>query len=120
MQLVQALLFVTDLGRMQDFYGRLVGLAVLDAEPGFVRLAAGSCVLALHAIPPAHAPAIATPAVEREDGAIKLGFQVDDVDAERARLVRAGVAMREVTRWGMRAYCDGIDPEGNVFQLLGR
>lgn len=116
MRLAQALLFVADVPRMQAFYEGVLGLPVTAAEPGFVQLG----MLALHAIPPEYLPVIATPPVEREDGVIKLGFHVDDIDAERARLVALGVTMRDVKRWSGIAFCDGIDPEGNVFQLTTR
>lgn len=119
MHLAQALLFVADVPRMQAFYEGVLGLAVVSAEPGYVQLGTGA-ILALHAIPPEYLPVIASPPVEREDGVIKLGFHVDDVDAERARLVGLGVTMRETKRWGGIAFCDGIDPEGNVFQLTTR
>lgn len=120
MHLTHVLLFVSDVPRMQEFYEGVLGLAVVAAEPGFVQLAAGACVIALHAIPPEYMPVIASPPVEREDGVIKLGFHVDDVDVERARLVARGVTMREVRQWSGIAFCDGIDPEGNVFQLTTR
>ncbi|MFN0252298.1 MAG: VOC family protein [Kofleriaceae bacterium] len=117
MQLARAIVFVADVERMQAFYTGSLGLAVIDSEPGYVQLAAGTCVLALHAIPPAYASTIASPPVEREDGVVKLAFRVGDIDGERARLVGLGVTMREVQHWVGIAFCDGIDPEGNVFQL---
>jgi len=120
MHLAQAILFVVDVPRMQAFYEGVLGLAVAAAEPGFVQLSAGQALLALHAIPPEYAPEVSSPPVEREDQAIKLAFHVDDVDAERARLVEHGVTMRDVKRWSGIAFCDGIDPEGNVFQLTTR
>lgn len=36
------------------------------------------------------------------------------------RLVALGVAMRESHRYGDASFCDGVDPEGNVFQLTTR
>ena len=41
---------------------------------------------------------------------------VDDVERERTRLAKAGITMLE-RPWGS---CDGIDPEGNVFQRRAR
>ncbi len=120
MHLAQALLFVSDVRRMQEFYEGVLGFAVVAVEPGFVQLSAGQAMIALHAIPPEYMPEIASPPVEREDGVIKLGFHVDDVDAERTRLIARGVTMRDVKRWSGIAFCDGIDPEGNVFQLTTR
>lgn len=120
MRLAQALLYVTDLPRMEAFYAGELGLPLRAREPGFVQLGADGGVLALHVIPPAYAPAITTPPVAREDGTIKLGFDVDDVAAVRARLVAAGHAMREPWRHVDLLVCDGLDPEGNVFQLRSR
>lgn len=118
MQLAQALLFVDDAARMQAFYEGL-GLRVLDgaAADGFVRLAdpAGGAILALH-----HTRAVGPGGPPRTDTAIKLCFHVADVDAERAALVARGVAMRDVHRYDGIAFCDGIDPEGNIFQLTTR
>jgi len=120
MRLAQALLYVADLARMEAFYAGALGLPVLAREPGFVQLGADGGVLALHAIPPAYAPVITTPPVAREDGAIKLGFDVDDVEVVRARLIAAGHAMREAWPHADLLVCDGIDPEGNVFQIRSR
>src|SRR5262245_50658741 len=110
MRLAQSILFVVDVPRMHAFYEGILGLPVLDATAGFVRLDAGGCVLALHAIPPAVAVHVAAPPVAREDGCIKLAFHTDDIDATRRALVDAGVTMREVRRFGDVALCDGIDP----------
>jgi catechol 2,3-dioxygenase-like lactoylglutathione lyase family enzyme len=116
--MAQAIIFVEDVARMQAFYQGTLGLSVITAEPGWVRLDAGGFVLALHAIPAG--PRLPQPPPERIDSCIKLCFQVDDVDAARATLVAAGVRMREARRYGDVAFCDGIDPEGNVFQITTR
>lgn len=118
MQLAQAILFVHSADRMQAFYETL-GLAVLegDAASGFVRLAdpAGGAVLALHAT-----PAAGPGGTPRIDTRAKLCFHVADVEGARANLAARGVAMREVHRYGEVVFCDGVDPEGNVFQLTTR
>ncbi|HWU87655.1 MAG TPA: VOC family protein [Kofleriaceae bacterium] len=120
MRLAQTILFVADVPRMQAFYGGLLGLPLLDASPSFVRLDAGGSALALHAIPPGIAGPIATPPVARDDTVLKLAFHVDDLDAARRSLRDAGVIMREPRRFGDVAFCDGLDPEGNVFQITTR
>src|SRR5688572_8524433 len=97
MKLAQALLFVKDVPRMQRFYEGVLGLPLLSAEEGFVRLDGGGCALALHALP--NEPEPSQPPVPREDSWLKLGFHVDDVPAMRAKLVAAGVTMREVHTW---------------------
>src|SRR5262249_11834057 len=107
-----------DIARMQAFYQDTLGLPVITAEPGWVRLDAGGVVLALHAIKPG--PKLPDPPPERLDSYIKLCFHVDDVDAARAALVAAGVRMRDVHCYGDVAFCDGVDPEGNVLQITTR
>jgi catechol 2,3-dioxygenase-like lactoylglutathione lyase family enzyme len=118
MQLAQAILFVHDAAAMQAFYESL-GLRVLDgsAADGFVRLSdpTGGAILALH-----HTKAIGPNTEPRTDTAVKLCFHVTDVDAERAVLVARSIRMRDTHRFGAIVFCDGIDPEGDVFQLTTR
>src|SRR5262245_66268453 len=118
MRMAQTILFVEDVPRMQSFYQATLGLPVITAEPGWVRLDAGGVVLALHAIKPG--PAQPEPLPERVDSYIKLCFHVDDIDAARATLVAAGIRMRDVHHFSGVAFCDGIDPEGNIFQITTR
>lgn len=108
MTLHRAIVFAVDLDKMTAFYRDALGLAEVRREPGWVELDG----VALHAIPPAIAARVST--APREDTAIKLVFACDDLAAARAALERAGATMREPRAWG----CDGIDPEGNVFQIV--
>jgi len=116
--MAQTIVFVEDVERMQAFYQATLGLPVITAEPGWVQLDAGGVIFALHAIKPG--PKLPEPPPERVDSCIKLCFHVDDVDTARAALVGSGVRMREVHRYAGVAFCDGIDPEGNVFQITTR
>lgn len=118
MRLAQTIVFVEDVARMQAFYQGTLGLPVITAEPGWVRLDAGGVVLALHAIKAG--PQQVEPPPERLDSYVKLCFHVDGIDEARGALVAAGVRMRDVHRFGDVAFCDGIDPEGNVFQITTR
>ncbi len=117
MRLGRAILFVKDFEGMLAFYSNTLGLRVTQRGevPGWVELDAGGAVLALHAIPRAIAEriTIASPPRAREETPIKLAFVVPDVESERVRLQSMGVSMSEVHAWG----CDGVDPEGNVFQI---
>ncbi len=118
MKLAQAIVFVADVPRMQAFYVGTLGLTVMSAEPGWVRLDAGGVVLGLHAI--RGLPAVAEPAPVRDQACTKLCFHADDVAATRERLIAAGVRMHEVHVYGALTFCDGVDPEGNVFQITTR
>jgi predicted enzyme related to lactoylglutathione lyase len=121
LELARAIIFVKDMNRMAAFYGGTLGLTQLRdrSTDGWAEFAAGATTLALHAIPAelAGTIAIAEPPRRREDTPIKLVFLVTDVTAERGRLVERGVVMLELLPWGA---CDGIDPEGNVFQICSR
>lgn len=118
MRLGQVILFVKDLPRMQAFYRDVLGLKPLDEDPEFSRYDADGTTLALHPLPPEVAGD--DPFGRRSDSWIKYTFQAHDVDAEVARLLAAGVTMDEPRRWGSITYCDGVDPEGNVFQISNR
>jgi catechol 2,3-dioxygenase-like lactoylglutathione lyase family enzyme len=118
MRLRCALLFVKELPKMTAFYQAALGLAEIPgrASDGYVELDAGGVTLGLHAIP-AHLAAeiaIASPPVAREETPLKLIFEVPDLDAARAHLLAHGAQMMDVRPWGS---CDGLDPEGNVFQI---
>jgi len=119
-RLAQVVLFAKDVDRLRSFYEGVLGLTMIEESPGWCRLDAGGCVLALHALSAAYAGEIADPPHAREDSYLKLCFHTDDVDAARAALVERGVAMRDVHRFGTVAFCDGLDPEGNVFQVTSR
>jgi catechol-2,3-dioxygenase len=118
MRMAQTIVFVEDLTRMQAFYEKTLGLPVITAEPGWVRLDAGGVVLALHAIKAG--PTLPEPPPERVDSYIKLCFHVDEIDDARAALVAAGSTMRELHRYSDVGFCDGVDPEGNIFQITTR
>jgi catechol 2,3-dioxygenase-like lactoylglutathione lyase family enzyme len=116
MKLKTALLFCKDLERMVAFYEGGLGLRVLEKSPGWVELEAGGATLGLHAIPGQLAAEIevTTPPAPRSEAPTKLIFEADDLTLARGRATAHGAVMFEV-RGGR---CDGLDPEGNVFQLV--
>jgi predicted enzyme related to lactoylglutathione lyase len=124
MKLSCAILFAKDVARLRTFYSDVLRLAVCEAASAgdWVRLEAGGASLALHAIPKSIAEGIVIddPPRAREGTPIKLAFHADDPEAERTRLVASGVVMRDVRRSGDLVFCDGVDPEGNVFQITNR
>src|SRR5207244_3521927 len=121
MELGRAIIFAKDMAVMRAFYGEALGLAPIaeTSTPDWAEFAAGGMSLALHAIPRevAQAIVVSSPSRARDDVPVKLVFWVDDVRAEHARLLARGVSMREPQPWGA---CDGVDPEGNVFQIAQR
>jgi catechol 2,3-dioxygenase-like lactoylglutathione lyase family enzyme len=118
MRLKLAMIFVKDVERMTAFYRDGLGLQHLPAESsdGWVKFDAGGAELALHEIPAAIARniTISDPPEAREDGALKLVFETEDVDAARAHLAAQGAVMMEPAN---ARRCDGLDPEGNVFTI---
>lgn len=123
MRLRNAILFVKDMERMKRFYGEMlgVGAGVLDASGAMVRFETGGAGFSLHAIPAevAEGIEIASPAVAREESAVKLVFDVADLERERGRIVSLGGRILERSWLGAGVF-DAVDPEGNVFQVCLR
>ena len=118
MQLRRIIIFAKDLEVMRQFYCEKLGLVPIPGseQPGWIEFEAGGTRVALHAIPPAIAEGIflANPVEPREENPVKLVFTVEDVHAERSRLVARDVIMFPTKPWGV---CDGLDAEGNIFQI---
>ncbi|MBA3540880.1 MAG: VOC family protein [Deltaproteobacteria bacterium] len=118
----RVMLFTKDTARMRTFYRDLLEVDPIEDSPDWVVFATGGLQLALHALP-AHIAAhitVSEPATARSDVAIKYSFLVDDVAATRARLAALGAQMRDSFTSAARTSCDGVDPEGNVFQIASR
>ena len=117
-----AVLFVRDVARVTAFYEAVAGLPVAEAAPTWARLGTGAFELVVHGIPPHIAAtfAIGTPPERREDAVTKLIFPVADIAVARAAALRLGGELNAPDReWQLGAshVCDGVDPEGNVFQV---
>jgi hypothetical protein len=64
---------------------------------------------------------VTEPPSRRESVPIKLAFAVDSIDALRPVFVQwGGLVDPSATQWAFRGrtHCDGVDPEGNVLQLV--
>ena len=120
MRLRRALIFTKNIERMTAFYRDALGLIPLPdkSSEGWLEFDAGGVALALHAIPEHIAKdiEIKDPPAAREGTPIKLVFEVPDVEVARINLINHGAVMSEPSAWG---FCDGTDPEGNVFQIVG-
>jgi catechol 2,3-dioxygenase-like lactoylglutathione lyase family enzyme len=103
---------VTDWPRAVRWYVEILGLRVVlsDPEPQYALLAAGSGRVALKG----------GGSEDLGRNAVRLVFQVEDAEAERARLLDLGVAvgpMREISREGYREV-RLADPEGVPITLF--
>jgi catechol 2,3-dioxygenase-like lactoylglutathione lyase family enzyme len=117
MRLHGAMLFVKDLSRMTAFYSDVLGLRPIEETrvDNWVEFRGDHGQFSLHAIPPAMAAGIQieSPPRAREQGATKLTFEVQDVDATMGKIEAMGLPLLR-RPWGGT---ECVDPEGNVFAL---
>jgi predicted enzyme related to lactoylglutathione lyase len=122
MQLRIAMLYVKDLERMKGFYGEMLGVEPTNQTltDVWATFHTGGVLFALHAIPADIAKKIEIdcPPVPREGEPVKLLFEVEDVEAERARLESLGILMLRRPWQHPGEACDAVDPEGNIFQIF--
>jgi catechol 2,3-dioxygenase-like lactoylglutathione lyase family enzyme len=111
------MLYVKDLRGMRAFYAETLGLKPIAATQTdtWVEFDTGCASFALHAVPVEIADQIEilSPPRQRNDNPLKLMFEVDDALSARERLEAFGVTILQ-RLWGT---WDGIDPEGNIFQI---
>jgi catechol 2,3-dioxygenase-like lactoylglutathione lyase family enzyme len=119
MQLRLPMIFAKDMARMTAFYRDGIGLELVAERSNewWTEFQAGGAMLALHKIAPdiADTIEITSPPRPRSSTPIKLIFETADLEASRAHLIEHGAVMFEPQPWGA---CDGLDPEGNVFQIM--
>jgi predicted enzyme related to lactoylglutathione lyase len=123
--LARVILFAKDCDELVRFYTEVLGLersGSPEDSADFVTLAGGGAQLCIHGLPARIAKTIAIedPPRRRSETALKVAFYAEDVAKARADVVARGARMGEVTRFGALALCDGVDPEGNVFQISNR
>ncbi|MDW9249144.1 VOC family protein [Burkholderia cepacia] len=120
--MIRIILYVQDVTLLKAFYQRHFDLPVIEEIDGeWAVLDAGAIELALHLAGPAFRHAAAPSNARRATNNVKLVFRIDaDIEAHRDRLARDGVTVRDVKRFDGFPYrlLDGIDPEGNVFQVM--
>lgn len=108
MELVEVVLYVSDMKRAIRFYRDTLGLELDFESEGWTTFRTGACTLALHA------------ADDREQGRGEPDptFLVPDAEAERERLVAAGVEVSEIREPvpGLKVF-DARDPDGNRFSI---
>lgn len=116
-----AILYVKDLKRMCNFYGELLGTKPRNRNWADVwaTFDHGALRFALHAVPAELAAniEIASPPTPREGSPMKLIFEVEDVEAIRARLEALGIQTIRRAWQETGAAFDAVDPEGNIVQI---
>src|SRR6187549_1374700 len=108
MELVEVVLYVSDMDRATRFYRDTLGLELDFESAHWTTFKTGACTLALHA----------TELRERGSGEPDPTFLVPNADAERERLVGSGVKVSQIREpvAGTRVF-DATDPEGNRFSI---
>jgi catechol 2,3-dioxygenase-like lactoylglutathione lyase family enzyme len=111
----RVILFVEDVSKCTAFYRDVLGLQQTGyADEGWVPFDAGGCLLTLHKATSGKRPSKGTRSVQ-------IVFKVSDVAAARESLTAKGVDMGKLCDVdGEFAFCDGADPEGNLFQISSR
>ena len=112
LEIKRVILFVRDLDAVGAFYRDQLGLPVKEKpnEPGWLELDAGTCTLALHSG--------GEPNQARRPP--KIVFASKDVGLTRSELIKRGVRLTPVRAFEGLEFCDGKDPEGNLFQISNR
>lgn len=112
-------IFTQEIDIMRSFYVDVLGLEVLEENPGDrVLLDTGACPLCLYQSGDEYFEAVDVNL--DADKNIKLVFDIeDDIFALHANLVANGTLVTEIRHSGNDAYyiCEGKDPEENIFQL---
>ncbi len=115
-----AVLYASDVPRLQAFYESVCGLEVAESTAAFVTLTSEVWELTLIAIPEELAATVvlSDPPRRRTQTPIKLAFAVASVTQARSAAVAAGGVV-DSAEWNLAdaVVCDGHDPEGNVVQL---
>lgn len=117
-RLSRVILFVNDMPKMTDFYSKVLGLPLIDdSDPGFIILDAFGSELCLHQIPKKFADSNSEAI---EDSKTKIVFHSDNVETVRNELLSKYIRMKKTIVWKDLVFCDGFDPEGNIFQISNR
>jgi hypothetical protein len=113
LKLKRVIIFTSKMNQLTSFYGKQLGLsAVIDPEidpEEWIEFDGGGSKIALHK---AHG--------KGNGCAHKLVFSAKSVAGARSALIRKGVKMGKLKRFGKLELCDGVDPAGNRIQISNR
>jgi len=117
-----AVIYAKDYRVLASFYEHVAGLTRREADEEYVLLEAPSFQLVILQIPERMAANITidTPPRRRENTPIKLFLNVSSIENARQTAKGLGGELKGAEKeWRFHGVkrCDGIDPEGNLFQL---
>lgn len=117
-----AVLYAADTARVSAFYSALIGFHTVHADQEYVLLRSHTFELVVLVTPEARAAGatVTQPPPRRAEAAFKPVFFVPDLSAARAVAGQLGGSLNPAAdEWHFQNFtvCDGLDPEGNVFQL---
>ena len=117
-----AVIYAKDFRALAKFYEHVAGLTECEVDEDHVLLEGASFRLVVLQIPQRYAAniTIEKPPRKRENTPIKLILNVSSLENARQEAKTLGGEMNDGDKeWSFHGIkrCDGIDPEGNVFQL---
>lgn len=113
------ILYTKDVEDLKNFYQQHFNfLLVEEIKSEWVVLMAGQIQLAFHRVGKEY-QGFNTTHVKHNNAKIVFTLQ-EDIYLLRAKLINHKVVMQEVKSYPGFRYllCDGVDPEGNIFQLM--
>ncbi|KUJ62735.1 hypothetical protein AR687_04870 [Flavobacteriaceae bacterium CRH] len=115
------ILYVKNIQVLKKFYVENFNLKVVEEDEIWVLLNAGNLNIAFHKIGEKYMKQIDFN--HKFDNNTKIVFEIDEnLELIRKEFIEKNIPMRELKTFDNYNFwlCDGIDPEGNVFQLKKR
>ncbi len=112
-EIIRIILFVKDVKKSSEFYRDTFGFSIIGKiDPDWTEVSCKSCNIALH-------KSFKSSGITKDTG-VKIVFGVKDVFKARALIESKGCKMGKIMEFGKLKFCDGTDPDGNVFQISDR
>jgi len=112
------IIFGDDLEKLKTFYSDVLGLKIIEEIPEeWILVNAGNCKIGIHRIGTEYQR---SGEIKSNVKNTKLTFEIDsDIQSFRNHLIKMNVSVKEIKSFENYPYWlfDGLDPEGNVFQI---